>query len=62
MKTNTEIEIRFPLDEKTFYKIRKKLKKTANFVKKLQQKDKYFTPAHRNFVNYHPLKRAASPR
>ena len=48
---NIEIEIRFSLDEKTFSELEEKLKKTAKFVKKSHQKDDYFTPAHRNFID-----------
>jgi adenylate cyclase class 2 len=48
---NIEIEIRFPLDEKIFSELREKLKKTAKFVKKSHQKDDYFTPVHRNFLD-----------
>lgn len=47
---NVEIEIKIPLDEDAFLKVKEKLKKIANFVKTLQQKDDYFIPVHRNFV------------
>jgi len=47
---NVEIEIKIPLDEDTFFKVKEMLKKTAKFVKKSHQIDDYFTPAHRNFV------------
>ncbi|MCK4429530.1 MAG: class IV adenylate cyclase [Candidatus Aenigmarchaeota archaeon] len=45
-----EIEIKFPLDEINFYRVKKKLNEIANFVKKTRQIDEYFTPFHRNFV------------
>jgi adenylate cyclase class 2 len=45
---DTEIEIKIPVDKETFFKVREKLK--GNPVKKVQQKDDYFTPSHRNFV------------
>lgn len=47
---NTEIEIKIPLDKNEFLKVREKLNKVAQFVQKMQQRDEYFTPAHRNFV------------
>jgi adenylate cyclase class 2 len=47
---DTEIEIKLAVDEKTFLNIKDKLKKIAKFEKKSKQKDEYFTPAHRNFV------------
>ncbi|MEW6295113.1 MAG: class IV adenylate cyclase [Candidatus Diapherotrites archaeon] len=50
MAKNVEIEIRFPINKNTFFKIKNKLKKTAKFVKKSHQIDEYFTPSHRNFV------------
>lgn len=45
---DTEIEIKIPVDKDTFFKVREKLK--GNPVKKTHQKDDYFTPSHRNFV------------
>ncbi|MCK4729927.1 MAG: class IV adenylate cyclase [Candidatus Aenigmarchaeota archaeon] len=45
-----EIEIKIPLDETNFFRVKEKLKETAKFVKKTQQTDDYFTPLHRNFV------------
>lgn len=47
---DTEIEIKIKLDLESFSKIREKVENTAKFVKKIQQIDEYFTPAHRNFV------------
>jgi adenylate cyclase class 2 len=47
---NVEIEIKIQLDEETFYRVREKLKKIAEFMRNSQQVDEYFTPAHRNFV------------
>lgn len=45
-----EIEIRIPLEGKTFEKIKQKLLKIAKFAKSTQQVDDYFSPCHRNFV------------
>jgi adenylate cyclase class 2 len=47
---DTEIEIKIPVDEETFFNVKKKLEKIAKFVKKSSQSDEYFTPKHRNFV------------
>lgn len=47
---DTEIEIKIPVSEKRFEKVKEKLKKIAEFEKSLNHKDEYFTPAHRNFV------------
>jgi adenylate cyclase class 2 len=47
---NTEIEIRFQLDERTFAAVKDRLKKNAKFVKSSQQKDDYFNPPHKNFL------------
>ena len=47
---NIEIEIKIPLDEKTFFKVKEKLEKIAKFVKNSHQIDEYLTPAHRNFL------------
>jgi adenylate cyclase class 2 len=45
-----EIEIKIPLDQKTFKKLKGRLKKLAKFEKITKQVDEYFTPAHRNFM------------
>lgn len=45
-----EIEIKIPLDEDTFSKVKEKLKEIARFEKKNNQIDEYFTPIHRNFI------------
>ncbi len=45
-----EVEIKLPLDEKAFARVREQLQKTARFVGSTGQVDDYFTPAHRNFV------------
>ncbi len=47
---NKEIEIKISVDRKTFVSAEKRLKKIARFEKLSEQKDEYFTPAHRNFV------------
>jgi len=45
-----EIEIKVPLDESVFLKLKEQLKSSAKFVKSKTEKDDYFTPSHRNFV------------
>lgn len=45
-----EIEIKFPLSEDTFARVKEKLQNIAKSVKSIKQVDKYFTPLHRNFV------------
>ncbi|UCG95390.1 MAG: class IV adenylate cyclase [archaeon] len=50
MPGDTEIEIKIPLDEKTFSKVREKLRELAEFRKKIRQVDDYYTPPHRNFL------------
>jgi len=47
---NIEIEIKIPLDEDTFFKVKEEVKEIAKFEKSSYQIDDYFTPAHRNFV------------
>lgn len=47
---NIEIEIRIPLNENTFFKLKEKLKETTQFVKSSHQMDEYFIPTHRNFL------------
>lgn len=47
---DVEIEIKIPLENNLFPKVREKLQKIAKFVKKSSQTDEYFTPIHRNFV------------
>lgn len=47
---NVEIEIKIPLDEDTFFKVKEEIKEIAKFEKSSYQIDDYFTPAHRNFV------------
>jgi predicted adenylyl cyclase CyaB len=47
---NVEVEIKVPVDENAFLKLRDKLNNIAKFVETLQQKDKYFVPAHRDFL------------
>ena len=46
-----EIEIKIPVEESTFLKVKEQLKSTAKFVKSQQELDEYFTPSHRNFVS-----------
>ena len=45
-----EIEIKVPLDKDEFFVVKEKLEKIAKFVKDSSQRDAYFTPVHRNFV------------
>ncbi len=45
-----EIEIKVPLEESAFLKLKEQLKSSARFVKSKTEKDDYFTPSHRNFV------------
>jgi adenylate cyclase class 2 len=47
---NIEIEIKVPLDEISFSRVKEKLGEIAKFEKTSKQIDEYFTPAHRNFV------------
>lgn len=47
---DTEIEIKISLTEREFENIKEKIKTIAEFVKKSQQADEYFTPVHRNFI------------
>ena len=47
---NIEIEIKIPLDNETFLKVKEKLNQIAKFQKTTKQSDAYFTPAHKNFV------------
>lgn len=45
-----EIEIKIPLDEDTFFKLKEKIKEISKFEKITNQIDEYFTPTHRNFI------------
>lgn len=45
-----EIEIKIPLDRNAFLSVKERLQKSARYEKTSQQRDEYFTPAHRNFV------------
>ncbi|MBW2967246.1 class IV adenylate cyclase [Candidatus Woesearchaeota archaeon] len=47
---NTEIEIKIPLEEKDFFRIKEHLRSRAKFVKSSHQVDEYFSPAHRDFL------------
>ncbi|MBN2330360.1 MAG: class IV adenylate cyclase [Candidatus Aenigmarchaeota archaeon] len=48
---NTEIEIRFKLSEEEFLQLRERLSKIAEFKKRSVQKDDYFSPSHRDFLD-----------
>ncbi len=47
---NIEVEIKIPVDEKTFAIAREKLVKVATNKGISRHSDTYFTPSHRNFV------------
>lgn len=47
---NKEVEIRFSLGEKDFLSVKEKIKNIAKFIKKISQKDTYYTPFHRDFT------------
>lgn len=47
---NIEVELKIPLDEDTFLKLKEKLQKIGKFINRQYQLDKYFIPAHRNFI------------
>lgn len=47
---NTEIEIKIPLTNEAFSKVKEKLRKEAKFIKKSSQEDIYFNAPHRNFL------------
>jgi len=51
-----EIEIKIPIDVKTFNNLKKKLKKIAKFKNSKKQIDEYYNSPHRNFVKLkHPF-------
>ena len=47
---NQEIELKFKLDKEEFLKIKENTSKIAEFVKKVEQKDEYISPPHKNFL------------
>ncbi len=47
---NIEVEIKIELSKSAFFQAKETLKTVATFVKKNHQLDKYFIPAHRNFI------------
>ncbi len=47
---DTEIEIKIPLTEESFKKIKDKLRKEAKFMKKSSQEDMYFNSPRRDFL------------
>lgn len=49
-KEDVEIEIKVPLSEDKFLEVMEKVSEIAEFQKKVKHVDRYFTPAHRNFV------------
>lgn len=49
-KDNKEVEIKIPVAESDFLKIKTWLAKNGKLVKSSSQEDDYFTPAHRDFT------------
>ena len=47
----TEIEIRFRLSDDEFLEMKKRLSQIAEFKKKSVQRDDYFSPSHRDFLD-----------
>ncbi|MBU3965309.1 class IV adenylate cyclase [Patescibacteria group bacterium] len=47
---DTEIEIKIPLGEKDFLRVKERIQKEARFVKKSSQSDEYFNAPHRDFL------------
>lgn len=47
---DTEIEIKIPLSDSEFEKVKENVKILTRFVKKSHQIDTYFTPSHKNFL------------
>ena len=45
-----EIEVKVSLTKKEFENVRKKVAKMAGLMRTVKQKDEYFTPPHRNFI------------
>ena len=48
---DSEVEIKIPVDEKEFLRVRDQLKETAVFRGQTKQTDEYFMPIHRNFLS-----------
>lgn len=49
-KSNTEIEIKLPVDKKTFYKLRLYLRKNAKYISSSREIDRYYNAPHRDFL------------
>jgi predicted adenylyl cyclase CyaB len=49
---DVEIEIKLKLDEKQFLELKERVRKIAEYKKESSQKDEYFTPAHKDFLNF----------
>lgn len=47
---NTEIEIKIPITEEIFSKLKKELPEMAQFEKTSKQVDTYYSPSHRDFL------------
>lgn len=47
---DTEIEIKIPLGEKDFLRVKERIQKEAKFVKKSSQSDEYFNAPNRDFL------------
>lgn len=51
-----EVELKIPVDKKTFDNVRKLLESKAKFISSSQEVDKYFNSHHRNFLKVkHPV-------
>ncbi|MFH0978380.1 MAG: class IV adenylate cyclase [Candidatus Woesearchaeota archaeon] len=50
MANNTEVEVKVQIDAQIAAKLKARLKEIAIFGKIAKQKDEYYTPAHRSFV------------
>lgn len=47
-----EVEVKIPLSAKEFSQLKQALEARAKFEKKTLQVDEYYTPAHKNFLNF----------
>lgn len=48
---DTEIEIKIPIDRQAKEKVKEKLNELGEYIKTINQVDRYFTPEHRNFLD-----------
>ena len=49
---DTEIEIKTPVDKKTFERVKIKLEKTSRFIHKSHHIDTYYNPIHVDFIKH----------